>query len=305
MKEHIYFDRALINSSLAQIDEGLLTKAIAGQTTADTSQEDGGHEITNGGSGGVKAAIFNAEGQYSKKEIDKFSTVYSRGNSELIETALDDYSLDILIDKLEELSILKKDLDTLEDGNIFISTNSFSIFDFTQLKDSVKRKNLEYILKSPVEVEEAKTELAKLNANKGSRLKHEKRIKQLELYLKLNDPFKNYGYVSQFAEYASILFPNTILFRIGQVLAFCDFDFLRIKPSLLTFLAQTTRKITILGIVTTKRNDSLVPKEGMQLSSDIIASSASAILSDILLDKYELAPVGSYFVRPIAIYFDS
>ncbi|MBH1109988.1 hypothetical protein I5S82_13555 [Enterococcus faecium] len=77
MKEYIYFDRQLVNSTLAQIDEGILTKLISGQTTTDTSQEDGGEEITYGANGGLNIAIASTKGEFSKKEIDKFSSVYS------------------------------------------------------------------------------------------------------------------------------------------------------------------------------------------------------------------------------------
>ena len=67
MKEYVYFDRQLVNSSLAQIDEGILTKLISGQSTTDTSQEDGGEEITLGTNGGLNAVIASAKAEYSKK----------------------------------------------------------------------------------------------------------------------------------------------------------------------------------------------------------------------------------------------
>lgn len=38
MKEYVYFDRQLVNSTLAQIDEGILTKLISGQTTTKPNQ---------------------------------------------------------------------------------------------------------------------------------------------------------------------------------------------------------------------------------------------------------------------------
>jgi hypothetical protein len=305
MKEYVYFDRQLVNSSLAQIDEGILTKLISGQSTTDTSQEDGGEEITLGTNGGLNAVIASAKAEYSKKEIDKFSSVYSKNNSELIETALDDYSLDVLIDKLQTGSLLKQSSDNLTDGDIFVSTENFDVFNFEQLKASVEKDNLENILKTPIEIDEARVELEKLSKNAHSRVKHKDRINYLEEYLKKNDSYTNYGYALKFANYSSVLFPNTTLFRIGSFLAFCSSSHLRINLPLMTFLSQTKRKITILGIVTTKRDKELAPEKGVQLPSDIMASSSPAILSDILLDKFGIAPLGSYFVRPIAIYFEN
>ncbi len=305
MKEYIYFDRQLVNSTLAQIDEGILTKLISGQTTTDTSQEDGGEEITYGANGGLNIAIASTEGKFSKKEIDKFSSVYSKGNSELIETALDDYSVDVLIDKLKSFDLLKESSEDLADGEIFVSTDNFDVFNFEQLKASVEKENLENVLKIPIEIDEARVELEKLTKNPHSRVKNKNRIQYLETHLENNDPYVTFQHALQFANYSSVLFPDTTLFRIGSFLAFCGSENLRINLPLMTFLSQTKRKITILGIVTTKRDKELVPGEGVQLPSDTIVSSAPAIFSDILLDKFMLAPIGSYFVRPIAIYFEN
>ncbi|OTP27771.1 DUF6414 family protein [Enterococcus mundtii] len=305
MKEYIYFDRQLVNSTLAQIDEGILTKLISGQTTTDTSQEDGGEEITYATNGGLNIAVASAKSEFSKKEIDKFSSVYSKGNSELIETALDDYSVDVLIDKLTSLGLLKESSEDLADGETFVSTDNFDVFNFEQLKVSVEKENLENVLKTPIEIDEARVELEKLTKSPHLRVKNKNRIQYLESYLKTNDPYANFQSALQFANYSSVLFPDTTLFRIGSFLAFCGSENLRINLPLMTFLSQTKRKITILGIVTTKRDKELVPGEGVQLPSDTIISSAPAIISDILLDKFMLAPIGSYFVRPIAIYFEN
>ncbi|MFB8552461.1 hypothetical protein [Enterococcus casseliflavus] len=305
MKEYIYFDRQLVNSNLAQIDEGILTKLISGQSTTDTSQEDGGEEITLGTNGGFNVAVASATGEYSKTEIDKFSSVYSKGNSELIETALDDYSLDVLLEKLHSTSLLKTSTDNLLDGDIFVSTDKFDVFNFEQLKVSVERHNLENILKTPIHVEEKRVEYEKLTKTQHSRVKNRDRIDSLDKFLKAEDPFVNYSLALRFANYSSVLFPDTTLFRIGSFLAFCVSENLRINLPLMTFLSQTKRKITILGIVTTKRDKNLTPDEGVTLPTDTVVSSSPAILADIMLDSFNIAPIGSYFVRPIAIYFEN
>lgn len=305
MKEYIYFDRQLVNSNLAQIDEGILTKLISGQSTTDTSQEDGGEEITLGTNGGFNVAVASATGEYSKTEIDKFSSVYSKGNSELIETALDDYSLDVLLEKLHSTSLLKTSTDNLLDGDIFVSTDKFDVFNFEQLKVSVERHNLENILKTPIHVEEKRVEYDKLTKTQHSRVKNRDRIDSLDKFLKAEDPFVNYSLALRFANYSSVLFPDTTLFRIGSFLAFCVSENLRINLPLMTFLSQTKRKITILGIVTTKRDKNLTPDEGVTLPTDTVVSSSPAILADIMLDSFNIAPIGSYFVRPIAIYFEN
>lgn len=305
MKEYVYFDRQLINSSLAQIDEGILTKLISGQTTTDTSQEDGGEEITSGANGGVAISIFSANGQYSKKEIDKFSSVYSSGNSELIETALDDYSLDVLLEKLKSLDLLNNPTENLADGEIFVSTDSFDVFNFEQLRLSVEKENMENVITTPPEVIEAKEELKKISKNKQYRDKHSEKIELLKSYLKENDSLAKFQALQRFANYSSVLFPNTTLFRIGNFLAFCVSENFRINLPLMVFLSQTKRKITILGIVTTKRDKKLDTEDKNLLASDIALATSPAMFTDIMLDNFDIAPLGSYFVRPIAIYFEN
>ncbi|EGO5085547.1 hypothetical protein IGK80_000870 [Enterococcus sp. DIV0609] len=303
MKEYVYFDRQLVNSTLAQIDEGILTKLISGQTTTKSNQEDGGEEISRGGNGKISMKLLSGGSNYSKTEIDKFSSVYSMSNNELIETALDDYSLDVLLEKLKKSNLLKNNDEDLSDGDFFLYSDKFDVFNFDQLKSSVSRENLDNILIPTEEVDRARVELDKLMKNSKSRINNKKRINFLKSYLNEHDPHINFGHTLRFANYASVLFPNTTLFRISKFLAFGNSDALRINLSLLAFLSQTKRKITILGIVTAKRDKTLAPDEGIQLSSDVITSTAPAILTDILLESFNIVEIDNYFVRPIAIYF--
>ena len=41
MKEYVYLDMDLVNSYLAQLDEGVITKMVAGQNTTISNQEEG------------------------------------------------------------------------------------------------------------------------------------------------------------------------------------------------------------------------------------------------------------------------
>lgn len=68
MKEYIYLDNELVNSYLAQLDEGILTKMITGSSTVDNYQEDGGEEITNITNGGFNIHVTSGGRSYSKKK---------------------------------------------------------------------------------------------------------------------------------------------------------------------------------------------------------------------------------------------
>ena len=305
MKEYVYLDSELVNSYLAQIDEGILTKLITGQSETNSSQEDGGEEEikTIKGNIGLKG-IVNGGADYSQKEIDKFSSVYSKTNNELIETALADYSVDVLINKLSEKEKLK-DLDKdWNDGDLVFYKNNFRIFNFDTLRDSVQQDNIENILVPDNKLDEAYVELEKISKTPQLRIKHKEKIAKLETFIKENDSYGNFRHVFRFANYSSVLFPETVLFKVGHTLLFCSKNSIRINTPLLVMLSQTERPLRVLGIVLTKRTKSLEPEPGVQLPSDVVAAESPAVLTDIMLSKFKLVSEGDYYIRPIAIYFD-
>lgn len=294
----------LVNSYLAQLDEGVLTKIVSGQNISNSNQEEGGETISNStkGSGGV--GIINGSHEYSKTEIDKYNTVYSVNNSELVETALADFSLDILINKLRDKDILKEDNSTWLDGDLVFTQNDFKVFNFEQLKKSVEKENLDNVLLPESKLDDAIVELEKISKTPQLRVKHKERIEYLKKWIKENDPYNNFRDILRFANYSNVLFPDTILFKIGNTLSMCTKNNIRINTPILTFLSQTNRKVNLLGIVLSKKSKNLAPKKGTQLESDIIASTSPAIFTDIILDSFGLIDIGDFYIRPISIYFE-
>lgn len=294
----------LVNSYLAQLDEGVLTKMVSGQSTSNSNQEEGGETVANStkGSGGV--GIINGSHEYSKTEIDKYNTVYSVNNSELVETALADFSLDILINKLRDKEILKEDDSTWLDGDLIFTQNDFKVFNFEQLKKSVEKENLDNVLLPEPKLDDAIVELEKISKSPQLRVKHKERIEYLKQWIKENDPYSNFRDILRFANYSNILFPDTILFKIGSTLSMCTKNNIRINTPILTFLSQTNREVKLLGIVLSKKEKNLAPEKGTQLESDIIASTSPAIFTDIILDSFGLIDIGDFYIRPISIYFE-
>ncbi|ANZ99835.1 hypothetical protein BFC22_06865 [Carnobacterium divergens] len=305
MKEYIYLDTVLVNSYLAQIDEGILTKMSIGQLSSEGHSKDGGQQITKAVSGGLNLPVLKGNSKHSKTEIDKMTTVYSTTNSELVETILDDYSLDVLIDKLKELNQLKEGNDECLDGDLFITSNQFQIFDFELLKKTTNREQIFKLVEENLDVLDLHAELKRLTKDKSSRAKHQVRIEEIKMELFENDPYHNYNHIHRFASYADTLFPESILIKVGSYLCISPRNNLRINSSTLSFLSQTERKVKILGIISSKRKKSLTPSGEEQLDSQVIASTAPAVLADIILENFEIMGLNDYFVRPIAIYFES
>ena len=305
MKEYIYLDMDLVNSCLAQLDEGVLTKIITGQVSNNIQQEDGGEESSSESDTKLGIpAVANTGLKFSNTKIDRFSTVFSQSNSELIETALADFSTDVLLNKLQESGKLHNDDSEWADGNFIFSTNSLDVFNFEQLKQSVKKENINLMLQKKSSLIKEKDELENISKSANLRSKHTERIAELTTIIEENDYPKNFKNIYNFASYSSALFPDTVLFKIGKSLSMCTKEHIRMNTPLLTFLSQTKRKANIFGIVLARRDESLEPSGEEQLETKVIASKGPAIFNDIMLESFNLIETGDYFIRPIAIYYD-
>ena len=137
MKDYIYLDMNLANSYLAQIDKGILKKIVNGEALANTNQENGGDTISSegGGSLGIPGVI-NSNGKMTKTEIDTFSNISSKNSSELIETVLDDYAIDLLINKLREKRLIDS-LRNSHEGDFVLINVPFKFYDFEFMQKSL------------------------------------------------------------------------------------------------------------------------------------------------------------------------
>lgn len=300
MKEIIYLDTKLVNSCLAQIDEGILTKLISGYDSSESSQEDGGEEITNSTSGGVEALFVNGGHNYSKTDIDKFSTVYSKSNSELIETALDDYSLDVLLDKLEQKQLLESN--NWSDGEIVSFEGATAFYNFEQLLSVTNEETIRKVVPKSEEVIELENQIKKLEKQKNKSPNIIGKINNLKDTLIKEDGIENFKNVERFASFMSILFPDTLLTKTNNTFTLCAKKNIRVNVPTLSLYTLTKQHFKILGIVISKYEKSIVPKDGEQLESDYIVSATPTIFMDIMLDSFNMLKFGDYFVRPIAIY---
>lgn len=306
MKEFIYLDKKLINSYLAQLDEGLLTKMVSGQGTTDTKQEATGSESSTSTKIGASLGI-TSEVIFNKKLTDKKEAVYSSMNSELIETALDDYSYDVLLEKLTEKEMLSTDLNSdWDDGQFIKIEDSVVAFNFEQLKSAMKLENLNMIMNQNEEYLNLENEILTLKKNKNGKKSPEKqdKIKRKEKELVEKDAFRNFNNIQKASSYASILFPDTVLIRINKILCFCDTKSIRVNAPTLSMISETNRKAKILGVVSHKKTEDLAPKPNEKWDVEKIYSHTLATSIDIMVTNNFGVSIGDYYVQPIAIYFE-
>lgn len=305
MKEFIYLDTKLINSYLAQMDEGLLAKATIGKNEQKTNGEEGGQQITKSGnvSGGVPG-IVKAGTDYSQTEIDKFNFVFSESNTELVDTIMDDYSLDVLINKLTENKSLVM-ADQWKEGDFICIEDNFKIYDFEMLEELTKKESVNLVMIETEELKREKQRLENLSKKKQKSKTEKQKIEELKEKIDEQDSTKNFELVRRFASFSQLLYPNSILIIIKNTMSILDKNNLRVNAPIIAALGQTRRKLKMLGIVISKRDNNILPKDGEQLETSVIASSTPAMFTEIILDSYSLLEDDGYFIRPLAIYFES
>lgn len=301
MKEIIYLDSEMINSYLAQIDSGLMEKVIETLSVATSESE----ELTKTGSnsGGMGPNFFHLS--KSSGESSKDGVVYSNTNSELKQIIFHDFSLDVLIDRLKSSELINEDL---TEGAVTLNTGDFVAYDFERFESSTTKELMTLFDDNYTYNEEidAQIKVAKSSGKKGAN----NIVSQLRAQKKPvnNNLWKNIEPLHKFAKFANAMFPRYCLIRINNLICLCPKSSMRISDATLTLLNETSRKITVLGVVIAKFNDERIKKymdiPGFQFENQEVVSSMPNMLAEILLGHMSLCSPGDYYIRPIAIYFE-
>lgn len=297
MKEIIYLDTKLVNSIIAQNDQGLVLKRAFDKGETNSNSEETTQATSLNTSGGVTVgANFNVN--RGESNTDKQSLVYSETNKELIEVATHDYALDIL------LEILKDEIvnDCADDGQFIQQNDRVTFYDLKKLYESMDTEKLKLLMPDIFQpIEKIEKELSKIS--KSNKIKFEDKITELQKQLdnSLPEIFKK---LNTFSDYMVGLYDGAILAKINNTLSICEPENIRLKPSLLSIMNLSNRKATILGIVVAKESgNSSIDNLQTDSANEVISNVANSFM-EIVITSFNIASKGDYYVRPIAIYFE-
>jgi hypothetical protein len=298
MKEIIYLDTKLVNSLLAQIDQGLILKQIAEESNSQGTHEETSNQESYSAGGKLGAPLFSGNVSNTEITADKTALVYSSGNRELVETAIDDFSLDLLLDKV------KPDIKTIEnvtEGEIVKEINDLTIYDFSMLKNTMDIDSLEIFLPDIVEdYRKAEKELKKISQAKKN--KHASKIEEIKATLE-NSFIFNVSRINKMSQYVESLLSDCSILKIGTSLCICEQQNTRIPKSSLALLNASKRKATILGIAAAEIETDM---EFLNFggSPSRILSHGPSMFINMVTNSFDITKEGDRFVRPIAIYFE-
>lgn len=297
MKEIIYLDSKLVNSIIAQNDQGLVLKRAFDKGETNSNSEETTQATSLNTSGGVTVgANFNVN--RGESNTDKQSLVYSETNKELIEVATHDYALDIL------LEILKDEIvnDCADDGQFIQQNDRVTFYDFKKLYESMDTEKLKLLMPDIFQpIEKIEKELSKVS--KSNKIKFEDKKTELQKQLDNSLP-KIFKKLNTFSDYMVGLYDGAILAKINNTLSICEPENIRLKPSLLSIMNLSNRKATILGIVVAKESgNSSIDNLKTDSANEVISNVANSFM-EIITTSFDIASKGDYYVRPIAIYFE-
>lgn len=228
MKEIIYLDTKLVNSLLAQQNSGLVTKLVNEDSESDARTEGSTEQATTSSEIGL-SALLKASGRYSTTNADSYNFVFSKSNKNLVETALDDYSLDLLITCLEEEHLIKHS--DYKDGDLISTSGELTVFNFEQLAETSDLEEIGFLLPEYDEFKALKSEYGKIKGKE----KHLSRAKQIQEALSING-WNNFEMIKHMSSYLKKLLPETNLIKISNTFSILPLEFLRVQSVQLSFM---------------------------------------------------------------------
>ena len=287
MKESIYLDTIFVNSILAQMNKGLVTKLVNEDMETDSSSDSSTESTTSSGSMGI-SKIIAANTTHSELESETSQVVFSKSNKDLIETAIDDYSLDLLLNDLN-----------YGDGDVIQIEGELTTYDFKQLANASSLEEIEFLLP---DYDEYKKNAAEYNRIKNKN-KNILRADELKKYLSRNG-WQNFDNLKNMSSYLDKLLPNTSIIKINDALCIVSDKLLRVQKSQLSFMQLGKRKVKMLGICSSTIDERVPSNFDSMANSQYLIRYAPTTIINIMLGSFNLINGGDHIVRPIAIYFE-
>ena len=296
MKEIIYLDTKLVNSLLAQQNSGLITKLVNEDGESDARTEGSTEQTTTSSDVGL-SALLKAAGSYSNTNVDSYNFVFSKSNKNLVETALDDYSLDLLITGLEAKNLIKHS--DYQDGDLISVSGELTAFNFEQLAETSDLEEISFLLPGYDEFKSLKSEYGKI---KG-RDKYLPRAKEIQQALSTNG-WDVFEMIKHMSVYLKKLLPETNLIKISNTFSILPLEFLRVQSVQLSFMQHGKRKIKMLGICSSTFDEQVPSDFSHMEDSNLMLKYAPTTILNIILGSFGMIDKADHLVRPIAIYFE-
>ncbi|MGG0718733.1 hypothetical protein ABE096_14215 [Robertmurraya massiliosenegalensis] len=318
MKEIIYLDTDLMNSMLAQLDEGLIKSFSLEQW--DQEVLTAGQQSARGKSAGVNGSLSTGTGAVPGFNLNFGANLGNNGNEmkhdsrsildsqkDILNKAFHDFALDLLIKKLTEKCMIN-DSDDLIEGDIHTGESSFRFYDFELIRKSMDYNAMKEIILSEVNVqemtfEEAKKIVSKQKPNAKDRENMEVAKKVVSAHQAAKPMIEMFKQLNSLSLFATSLLEHLSILKAENKIGLLKKKYLRESPEALSFRTDQSRKVKFLVRVIGSKD---IVYNGFNLPT-LSESDLDAIpnmMLDIILGSFNIILRGDLLVTPIAIYYE-
>lgn len=307
MKDYIYLDNDFLNSSLAQYEQGLIKNISQGKTNENSQHNEKSKNLSKGVDGilGIGAKLVHDAIESNGQELTK-------GQSKTIDYVLNDYAVDLLIQKVRDYSIFKDTASSAVEGDFISQSSDFKIYDFDLISKISAPDNLD-IFKSELtkgekeEVNKIRTQLRIIRANRKLTPDQKKEIVDLEAQIAAaengSNPLQEFDMVHKGANFANQIFGGSLLIKTTNAISICKRNCFRLDQAQLSFLTESERKIVIFGVVTAIKEKTHSNGEFKEFETDEL-NKVPSMFHDIFLSNFGMLHDNDRIIKPIAIFFE-
>lgn len=316
MKEIIYLDTDIMNSMLAQLDEGLINSFSLEQSNQETESE--GQQSSRGKRAGINGQLNVDTGLFpgggiklganlgnDGNESTNTSRTILEGQKDILNKAFHDHALEILLKKLTESRLLKySDIDN--EGDLFLLDSPYKFYDFSLIKNILDVKTISKFMTSGVTEEELK-EANRITKKQNPTVSERQKLiwaKQVIEQDKHNQTsIKGLELMESLSGYFSKSFNDHILIKAENNLGFAKRKYLRETTESLSLRPDQSRSVKILARMIGKK-EKVSDENSLSSFNPSDLDTIPTYFFDVMLGSFGIIKKGDILMTPIAIYYE-
>jgi hypothetical protein len=317
MKEIIYLDTELMNSMLAQLDEGLINSFVLEHLNQEV--ETSGQQTTRGKGAGFSGNVsvgtgalpggklgFGANIGNTGNESTNESTSFLESEKDILNKAFHDYALEILISKLKQINELTEEKSNLKQGDLLLVDSKYKFYDFELISKLMDTDKLAKIMMGGIteeELEDSRKLLKKTTPKASEADKYKRAQEMIDTYEGNLPAIQGIKQMELVSKYFSNALGGLSLFKASNLLGLMKKEHLREYPEAISLRTDKSRKVKLFVRVIGKKQTEVNFTNLDDLEIDQLDTIPN-IVFDGLLGTLRIFNIGDILVSPIAVYYE-
>lgn len=305
MKDYIYLDEDLLNSTLAQLDSGLLQgfseSDEQGSSHSDTSEEN----LSKGLEG-----VLQVGARYVKEVTDKSGIELTKSQTRALDYALNDYAVDVLLEKIKDFDNYTDEILDSKEGELINFQSNFSLYDFSLIKEITDDIMIDIFFGDAVKsdkVKELETKIKSIKPQSRKNAQLKEKVNDLETQLKFHKQeqiagAEGFKLINKAATAAEKILGESIFIKTDSSLSLCKKEYFRLNKGQLALLTETNRKTNVLGLVTAVKTKT--HEDQLKNFSEQDMNKIPSMFTDMFLTSFNMLDKEDRIITPIAIFFE-